>query len=550
MTKMKKQWRLKRALFLSGTLSLLAGMATTVCWAQTNVVLVMNTNDSGAGSLRAAIVTANGDGAPTAILFDTSVLPCPITIFVGSTTGSQLPALTDPGDTIDGKACGVTLDGSALSGASGAQDGLQVRASNITARGLTIRNFPRHGMRIRAPSGGGTATGVVVSKMVIRDNGEDGLRVSGEAGPDNEVSVTIINNEVFRNGDDGIFVRGSTGSAGDGGNTVKVVIDSNVIRQNQGNVTGGTTSGDGIRILGGSGDSAVSNKVVAIISNNHVRNNVDDGILVAGAGGAGASNHTVFTKIVANRVRNNGEASATSGDGIHVRGGSAGFATTPGSSNAVTFLIANNQSTRSKDRGIMVLGGRGQSHTLSGTVSKNNVNGSGVFGILITGGGGTGNTLDGINILENNVRQSGGNGITTSGGSGGNAVVSKVTIKGNDSSRNEGNGIVVALGSGAVNSVSVTGITDNRADRNGQDGIFVNSGVPGSGATPISGNDANRNEGDGVDIDDGGYVVLENTFKNNTGAGLDADDAGVGVNFDGGGNAGTGSAACNTPGCF
>ena len=105
-----------------------------------------NTNNSGSGSLREAIIDANADGIPTPITFDPTVFPGNINLL------SQLPTLRDPGDTIDGSGNGVKLDGSLLAGNI---DGLRVRASNITIRGLSIQNFPRDGVRIQPDSGGG-----------------------------------------------------------------------------------------------------------------------------------------------------------------------------------------------------------------------------------------------------------------------------------------------------------------------------------------------------------------------------------------------------------
>jgi len=158
---------------------------------------------------------------------------CPFTITLSAFDG-PLPPLTDPNTTIDGSACGVTLDGSALP----ADDniGLLVSASNITIRGLTIEGFSGPGIQIDPGVSGATLTGVVVSKNVIRRNGGDGVLVVGGEGPGNTVGVTIVNNK-FEENEEGITVSGSTGSVG--GNTLAVVIDSNKIKKSFG--------GDGIR---------------------------------------------------------------------------------------------------------------------------------------------------------------------------------------------------------------------------------------------------------------------------------------------------------------
>lgn len=157
----------------------------------------------------------------------------------------------------------------------------------------------------------------------------------------------------------------------------------------QGVQTGGTRSEDGIRVVGGGGNGS-DNNVVATISNNMVRENVDDGILVVGAGGDGtASRNVIHTEIVGNKVIKSGAAASTRGIGIGVRGGNRSDVAITGSENTVTFVIANNESRRSKDRGINVSGGWGAFHILSGTVSDNKVRNSGVNGIHLSGGGRT-----------------------------------------------------------------------------------------------------------------------------------------------------------------
>ena len=353
---------------------------------------------------------------------------------------------------------------------------------------------------------------VVITDNVIRRN-LDGLRVAGQAGPGNRVSATINNNQFMQNRDDGIYITGSFGSSGDGGNTVDVIIDNNFVKGSQGVATGGTTTGDGIRVIGGSGNGS-NNALVAIISNNNVRDNVDDGIVVAGAGSDGtASNNIIYTEIVDNNVENSGGPSSLHGLGIVIRGGNRKDVTITGSNNEVTFLIADNLSKNSKDRGINISGGLGASHYVSGAISENIVKGSGFSGIRLTGGGGTGNTLQNINIMDNKARYNGRDGIR------------------------------ITPGSGTENNVSVSQIADNMTKKNGQDGILIKLGVVGSGTTPIFGNSADQNEQDGIDLNSTGYVVYDNTANHNEVDGINA----VG-NTDGGGNTAFGNASCNTPG--
>jgi len=209
MVKINKKYRLTKIFFLSTISSILLGIGPSVSRAQ--LFDVTTAADSGPGSLREAIDFANGDGVPTSITFDRlgTAGICPVTIAVGSTTGSQLPALTGRGDIIDGSACGVTLIGSALTGSA---DGIRPRESDITVRGLTIRNFPRNGVAIQ-PSGatGLTVTNVVISNNSIEANGM-GARIAGGVGPGNHVGATLYHNSFNKNGDEGVFIQGSFSS--------------------------------------------------------------------------------------------------------------------------------------------------------------------------------------------------------------------------------------------------------------------------------------------------------------------------------------------------
>ncbi|HEY6045685.1 MAG TPA: hypothetical protein VIU65_03725, partial [Pyrinomonadaceae bacterium] len=99
---------------------------------------VTNTNDSGSGSLRQAILDANFSAGPDMIVFN-----IPGAGVHSITPASALPAITDP-VTIDG----TTQPGFAgspiieLSGAiAGPTNGLDISAGSSTVRGLVINQF-------------------------------------------------------------------------------------------------------------------------------------------------------------------------------------------------------------------------------------------------------------------------------------------------------------------------------------------------------------------------------------------------------------------------
>lgn len=552
-------------------------LGTTSSWA----IVVTSTADSGAGSLRAAIGTANTDGVATTITFDPAVFPtaAPATIFLST----QLPPLTGTGDTIDGTGAGVVIDGSAL---SSGDIGLRIRRSNIIIRGLNIQNFPSDGVRIDTQGPSATVTGVLITGNTLSGNGNRGIRVSGGTGPGKTVSATVTNNTVSDSANSGILVIGNLqdlGSGDIGGNSVTAVIDGNTVKRSKQGINTSVIAGDGIQIVGGTGDG--SNSIVtATVSNNSVLQNRDDGIVAVGCGLEDAgSNNTVNVTIVNNTVKQSGlNADLTTNTGIVVSGASGEeFASTTCVGNIMRFDISNNVVTQSKSRNIHVSGGTGTGHDVSGTVSGNSAKDSPEGdGISVTGGRGTGNlvhdiavsgnqvsgnfqrgilisggnnslnnVVDGIDVIANNVRTNGDQGILISGGTlSENAVVSDVLIDGNTSNSNGTRGIIVTRGttlSAFPPVISLAGITNNAVNSNVDDGIFISSSIPGSGTTPVSGNRADRNGVDGIDINSTGYVLSNNTASRNTVDGINA----VG-NTNGGGNKATQNASCNTPGCF
>ena len=105
-------------------------------------VVVISADDSGAGTLRQALLEAQeGD----IITFDPIVFPptSPTTILLQN----RLPILTIDALTIDASNAGVILDGNDLSG--GARGFLIDKANGVTILGLQIVNFPRYGIEIR-----------------------------------------------------------------------------------------------------------------------------------------------------------------------------------------------------------------------------------------------------------------------------------------------------------------------------------------------------------------------------------------------------------------
>ena len=139
---------------------------------------VTNTNDSGAGSLRQAILNANATvGTLDTIAFNISGIgPHSVALLSG------LPIITDP----------LIIDGTTQPGFSGAPiielngngvagSGFSVTACNTTIRGLVINRFGGSGIAI-SPNGGnvveGNFIGTDVTGTLARPNGAHGVAMT------------------------------------------------------------------------------------------------------------------------------------------------------------------------------------------------------------------------------------------------------------------------------------------------------------------------------------------------------------------------------------
>ncbi len=155
----------------------------------TQGIVVTNTNTSGAGSLRQAILDANANADLSFICFNIPGAG-PHTISPGS-GGNSLPAITQP-VVIDGLSqpdafCDGTwpptiqiiLDGSS---APGGAVGLNITGGGSTVRGLQIQNFPMDGIRLA------TGDGNKVQSCFVIGNGRDGVCVESGS-EDNLIGV-------------------------------------------------------------------------------------------------------------------------------------------------------------------------------------------------------------------------------------------------------------------------------------------------------------------------------------------------------------------------
>jgi hypothetical protein len=255
----------------------------STAWSANYVVTTLL--NSGAGSLRQAIINANANPGPDTITFN---IPDPLFIKTITPT-SSLPALTDNGTTIDGytqSGASPATSGSPavlrvrINGSSaGVSVGLNITSSGNTIKGLIINNFALHGIIIT----GVGATGNIISGNYIGTdstgnadlgNGGNGIYIAPGA------SANIIGgsspadrNIISGNNQVGILI--------DGTGTDTNTISGNYIGVNAGGGADLPNTWDGIRITGGAQHNHVGGASTG--ERNVISGNLAYGIRLEGA---------------------------------------------------------------------------------------------------------------------------------------------------------------------------------------------------------------------------------------------------------------------------
>jgi parallel beta-helix repeat protein len=304
---------------------------------------VTNTNDSGPGSLRQAILDANASPGPDTITFN---FPQPGLNTISP--ASPLPVIIDPlvinGLTPDGE-FQVELDGS-LAGANA--DGLFVNdnfaaGGNVTIAGLVINRFGSSGIVLANTRLNHVENNIIGTNAAMTadlGNGQHGILVN------NSSSNVITGNVIAANHASGLLLQGSGAT-------------DNLLNQNQiGIASEALTLGNqtGVSISGGA-----SNNIVGIANNdvysydatdsNNISQHTGDGLSIEtsrNTTGGVTSHVSSYLNYSGNEIANNagagvlvesGEGNILAGNRIYDNSGAGVFVKTPAGAGSNSTLI-------------------------------------------------------------------------------------------------------------------------------------------------------------------------------------------------------------------
>ncbi len=518
------------ALFASG---LVVGMPTASHALVPTTVI--NTNDSGVGSFRQAILDANnpalafdeiffdipgGGRQVIAPLTDLPDITAPVTID-GYTQPDASPA-TNQNDA----AIMLVLDAALMS------EGLQITTDDTTVRGLAIRDavngLSGAGDGIKIDGDNNTIVGNYLGIQAVGVNpaGNEGRGVFVE-GDGNAIGGTTPadRNVISANGEEGVTLLGDANTVsgnyigtddlgaldvGNDGDGVDVVGLDNVVggpTAGAGNVISGNAQ-NGVRVDSDSTGTAVRRNSIGVdASGTFAVGNTLDGVEADGA-----DTVVVHNVISANRIGVVGNANdvrvlenqiGTDAAGVVALGNTAGGVDLGGEDVVVG----------SPGQGNLVSGNLGAGIELGGAdraVVQGNLVGTDISGLLPLGNGAEGIDLSGADALVGGSAAGAGNVVGGNGGPGiasgsPNAVIRK-NVVGGVGIGNAGTGIIVTDGP------SLT--VNNTVTRNGQGGIHV----LGQDEQTLSRNQVFLNAGLGIDLEGDGLVEVNDAGDVDNGA--------------------------------
>jgi hypothetical protein len=514
--------------------------------------LVTNLNDSGPGSLRAAILAANADASPGSDVIKFSVsgaitltsdLPAITnTVQIDGTSAPSFVAGGPPvvelnfnghaGLTFSTGSSGSSLLGLALGNAAG--NGVTLNSSNITLDGNYI------GLHANGTAFGNAGDGIYVSSLssnnniginptgasgvvsnVISGNGGNGIAFHGSTGNvvvDNRIGTSTDGSAAFANGHNGILITDGSSNNTIGGT---LFVDTSTGQTNDPTGNKGTTtpvfvvpplgnliSGNGqngVAIENQSHDNVLNGNFIGTdASGNAPVGNGADGVLILNSD----SNSLIGCQFVNNPFVYYNVVSGNGGNGLHVTNSNdvvvqANFFGI-GANNA--NIVANGQN------GIMV-DGSSQGVTVGGVIPLGNVSaGNKENGIYVTGTAGgftTFNTFGGLLAFQG-AAPNGNDGILIDATGGNNLIRTNVF------SGNLNNGIeITGNASGVTVDPNIVGLNTTGTSKTVDTGIGIPSMANGNHGLLISGT--------AHDNTIGGYfrsIIPQNTFSGNLGYGI------------------------------
>jgi len=495
---------------------------------------VGNTNDSGPGSLRQAILDSDTVAGGNRITF---AIPNPGVHTIRPL--SPLPTVTNP-VTIDGTQPGssgtplIELDGSA---AGSGVIGLTIRCDGNTVRGLVINRFSGAALDIFSSVNvvAGNYLGTDPTGTVALANGGDGIRIVSTAARNNRIGGTTAADRNLISGNVGNGVIGFNAGITVEGNYIGTDVTGTKALGNGGfgvwfwkggpNVIGGTAPGAGNLISGNNWGVLLSTGTTGnLIAGNFIGTDVTGTHELANAGygvaiNSGSHDNTVGGTAPAARNVISGNTfegvamydPGTSGNdvlGNNIGLDVSGFGRLGNHSNGVTIFKGASNNT---------IGG-------SAPGSRNLLSGNSGGGVYIGDAGSSGNAVQGNYI---GIDASGaawqanyGSGVIVGAGASNNLVGGTTAGAGNVISDNNLDGVGLA---GAGNTGNVvqgnfigTDASGTRALGNGLSGLSITAGASGDtvgGSAPGARNVISGNKGVGVLITDpgsSGNTVLGN----------------------------------------
>lgn len=466
---------------------------------------VTNTNDSGPGSLRQAILDANSQPGLDTISFN---IPgggvktiAPLTVLPALSDDSVLDGYTQPGAAVNTLALGsnatllIELSGQNVPNAVGQENGILISSGSTYVSGLIINRWNSYGVFIQSDGGGSAIVG-------------------------NWIGPSSTGTSVGANNQFGVLI--------DGADAVRIGTaaprDRNVISGNDGN---------GVEILTGSNGTIIrGNYIGTTPGGNAMLGNGFDGVYTQGGG-------TVIGGV--NAGEGNVISASLNSVGILVNLASASASVIQGNligTDATGMLDFGNA-----DIGISVLGAANVLIGGNTPGARNIVAGNGFAGITVEGSGSTGTAVLGNYIGTNATGAAAiGNDSGIFVGSGATGTIIGSGSDGNVISGNVGIGIEIAgaTTSGTQIVGNLIGVSVGQTPLgNGSDGLFVNAATQNQIGFVGAGNVIANNNGAAINVSVGsGTTISGNSIFSNTGIGIDLGGNGVTANDAGDADAG------------